>query len=90
MDEHDINSPPFRVGDIVLWYLKDGDKTFDFLDFEAFAGDLATVRAVYWNDSALYCGWLCDVNYQGKIGKGFSTDWFRHSKQSTLKRYFNG
>ena len=85
MDEHDKNSPPFRVGDVVLW-----SKAFDFLDFEVFAGDCATIRAVYWNDSALYEGWLCDVNYQGKVGKGFSTDWFRHSKQSTLKRYFNG
>lgn len=89
---HDRNLQPFRAGDEVQWDLKGHVVGREFLRFgkiEAYNGESVLVEKVYWEYSDNYKGWLCDIRCDGKLGRGFTTDWFKFSKHSTLKKYFN-
>jgi hypothetical protein len=77
---------PFRVGEVVQWnrpsaYTYDGN----IVDVNH---EEATVVAVRPHSGA-ESGFVVDVEWRNQLLSGYDSGWFKKTKRTTLKTYFN-
>ncbi len=76
---------PFRVGDVVQWDSASAPDIGGWVDVNFTEATVKYIR----RDKSSESGWVIDVEWNGKYLTGYDLGWFKKTKRTTLKTYFN-